>query len=97
MSVCAICEGIGLVRVVNTAGQWVSRACECQEMEREERRLSAAHIPGRYRDCSLDAYEIYHGADRSLAEALGKVAAACVAACPTAALAWKDAASYKED
>jgi ferredoxin len=35
--------------------------------------------------------------DRSLAEALGKVAAACVAACPTAALAWKDAASYKED
>jgi DNA replication protein DnaC len=70
MSVCAICEGIGLVRVVNTAGQWVSRACECQEMEREERRLSADHIPGRYRDCSLDAFEIYHGANRSLGEAL---------------------------
>ena len=39
-------------------------------MEREERRLAATHIPDRYRDCSLDAYEIYHGADRSLAEAL---------------------------
>jgi DNA replication protein DnaC len=39
-------------------------------MEREERRLAAAHIPERYRDCSLDAYEIYHEADRSLGEAL---------------------------
>ncbi len=70
MSVCAICGGVGLVRAVNTAGQWVSRACECQEMEREERRLAAARIPERYRDCSLDAFEIYHGADRSLNEAL---------------------------
>jgi DNA replication protein DnaC len=39
-------------------------------MEREERRLAAVHIPERYRDCSLDSFEIYHGADRSLAEAL---------------------------
>jgi DNA replication protein DnaC len=39
-------------------------------MAREERRLDAAHIPGRYRDCSLDSYEIYHGAHRSLGEAL---------------------------
>jgi ferredoxin len=31
--------------------------------------------------------------DRSLAEALSKAAAECVAACPTAALAWKSAAS----
>jgi DNA replication protein DnaC len=41
-------------------------------VEREERRLAAAHIPSRYRDCSLDAYEIYHGAHRSLSEALLK-------------------------
>ena len=40
MTVCSICNGVGLVRVVNEAGQWVSRACECQEMEREERRLA---------------------------------------------------------
>jgi DNA replication protein DnaC len=56
MSVCAICDGVGLVRVVNSAGQWVSRACNCQEMEREQRRLAAAHIPERYRHCSLDNY-----------------------------------------
>jgi DNA replication protein DnaC len=39
-------------------------------MEREERRIAAARIPYRYRDCTLDAYEIYHEADRSLGEAL---------------------------
>jgi len=70
MSICEICDGVGLVRVVNEAGLWVSRPCECQEMQREERRLAAAHIPERYRDCTLDAYEIYHGADKSLGEAL---------------------------
>jgi DNA replication protein DnaC len=71
MSVCTICDGVGLVRVVNDAGLWVSRPCECQEMAREERRLSAAHIPGRYRDCSLDAYDTsFRGADRSLSKAL---------------------------
>ena len=58
------------MRVVNAQGQWVSRACQCQQMEREERRLASAHIPERYRDCSLDAFEIYHEADRSLADAL---------------------------
>jgi DNA replication protein DnaC len=56
MSECTICDGVGLVRVVNAAGKWVSRPCECQEMEREERRLAAAHIPERYRHCSLDNY-----------------------------------------
>ncbi len=58
------------MRVVNGQGQWVSRACECQEMEREERRLSAAHIPERYRHCSLDTYETaFRGANSSLAKA----------------------------
>jgi DNA replication protein DnaC len=70
MSECAICGGVGLVRVVNPAGLWVSRPCECQQMEREERRVAAAHIPLRYRSCILDAFEIYHGADRSLGDAL---------------------------
>lgn len=51
-------------------GLWVSRACECQAAEREERRVAATHIPERYRECTLDTYEIYHGADRSLSEAL---------------------------
>ena len=71
MSVCPICDGVGLVRVVNAAGLWVSRACECQQMEREERRLAAAHIPERYRHCSLDTYETaFRGANPSLAKAL---------------------------
>ncbi len=72
MSVCAICDGVGLVRVVNDAGLWVSRACECQEMAREERRMAAAHLPKRYRECSLDAYDTtFPGAHRSLTRALG--------------------------
>jgi DNA replication protein DnaC len=70
MSECAICGGVGLVRVVNAQGQWVSRACECQERERTERRLAATHIPERYRQYTLDGYDpSFHGADSSLAKA----------------------------
>ncbi len=71
MSECTICGGVGLVRVVNDSGLWVSRACECQQLEREARRLAAAHIPERYRHCSLDTYETaFRGANPSLAHAL---------------------------
>jgi DNA replication protein DnaC len=70
MTVCSICDGVGLVRVVDASGSWVSRPCRCQELEREGRRLAAAQIPERYRDCTLDTFEIYHEADRSLQEAL---------------------------
>jgi len=69
-SVCTICDGIGLVRVMDGEGKWVSRPCRCQESERESRRLAAAQIPTRYRDCTLDTFEIYHGSDASLAEGL---------------------------
>jgi DNA replication protein DnaC len=71
MSTCPICDGVGLVRVVDPAGKWVSRPCECQELQREQRRLSAARIPQRYRDCTLDAFDpSYKGADESLGRAL---------------------------
>jgi len=71
MTVCVICGGVGLVRVMNGAGRWVSRACECQAAEREARRLAAACIPERYRNCTLDAYDpSYRGADASLSRAL---------------------------
>src|ERR1039458_8674995 len=67
MTVCAICDGVGLVRVMDAAGHWVSRACECQEAEREQRRMQAAQIPPRYKDCTLDAFDpSYPGADASL-------------------------------
>ncbi len=70
MSTCVICDGVGLVRVVDAEGRWVSRACECQEMEREERRLLAARIPERYRQYTLDGYETaFRGADASLGRA----------------------------
>ena len=70
-SVCSICGGSGLIEEISATGLWVSRACDCQATEREQRRLASTHIPQRYRDCTLDDYEIYHGADRSLTQALG--------------------------
>jgi DNA replication protein DnaC len=70
MSECPICNGVGLVRVMSDAGLWVSRACECQEADREERRLAAARIPERYRQYTLDGYETaFRGADQSLSRA----------------------------
>jgi DNA replication protein DnaC len=71
MSECGICGGIGLVRVMSAAGRWVSRPCECQDMQREERRLAAAQIPERYRHCSMDTFDpSFPGADPSLKDAL---------------------------
>lgn len=69
MSTCGICGGVGLVRVLDADGRWVSRACECQQQHRDERRLAAARVPERYRHCSLETYEIYHGADHTLSRA----------------------------
>lgn len=71
MSDCPICDGIGLVRVMSDSGLWVSRPCECQQSQREERRLAAAHIPERYRHYTLDGYETdFRGANPSLGKAL---------------------------
>lgn len=51
-------------------GHWVSRACECQQMQREERRMGAARVPERYRHCTLDSFETsFNGADPSLSRA----------------------------
>jgi DNA replication protein DnaC len=70
MTECAICDGVGLVRVVNEEGRWVSRGCECQQQERRERGLAAAHIPERYQNYTLDGYETrFRGADPSLGRA----------------------------
>jgi DNA replication protein DnaC len=69
MSTCSICGGVGLVRVVSSAGLWVSRPCECQEIQREERRMAAARIPERYRHYDLDGFVILREADRSLDKA----------------------------
>lgn len=68
-SVCSICGGVGLVRVISASGLWVSRPCDCQEIQREERRTAAARIPERYRHYDLDGYELLRGADASLGRA----------------------------
>ena len=71
MNDCGICGGVGLVRVISSEGRWVSRPCDCQSSQREERRIAAAHIPERYRHCSLDTFETsFPGADPSLERAL---------------------------
>lgn len=71
MSVCPICGGTGLVQEVNAAGRQVTRGCACQEAERERKRLTAAQIPERYGECTLDGYDpSFPGADGSLREAL---------------------------
>src|ERR1700728_518352 len=70
MSVCPVCGGSGLIEEVSAKGLWISRACDCQQMEREQNRLGAARIPQRYNECSLDEYHVYNGADRSLGRAL---------------------------
>jgi DNA replication protein DnaC len=70
MTVCSICGGSGLLEQVTSKGLWVSRPCECQQAEREQNRVAAARIPQRYRECTLDDYEIYNTADHSLSRAL---------------------------
>ena len=69
MSTCPICGGIGLVRVRSTAGLWVSRPCDCQELQREERRIAAARVPERYKDYDLDGFHVLHESDPSIARA----------------------------
>jgi len=71
MSECAICNGVGMVRVISAEGHWVARACECQQQMREQRRMVAAHIPERCRHYTLDGYETaFRGADATLGRAL---------------------------
>ena len=56
MSECPVCGGVGLLRVKSDKGVWGARPCECQAVEREQKRLASAHIPERYRDYTLDGY-----------------------------------------
>ena len=69
MSTCPICGGIGLVRVMSASGLWISRACDCQQIQREERRMASARIPERYRDYDLEGYHILREYDPSLGRA----------------------------
>jgi DNA replication protein DnaC len=71
MSECPICSGVGLVRVVSETGVWGAHPCQCQTVEREQKRIAAAHIPERYRQYTLDGYETaFQGAHPTLGQAL---------------------------
>jgi DNA replication protein DnaC len=64
--VCIVCEGSGL-RIVQEGGRQVARACECRVQRRAERMLELAHIPKRYKHCTLVDFDTqYPGADPSL-------------------------------
>lgn len=70
MAQCSVCNGLGLLRVLDSESRWVTRPCECQESRREEARFAAAHIPERYRHCTLDSFEAsFPGADGTLSAA----------------------------
>ncbi len=59
------------MRVMSDTGVWGARACQCQTVEREQKRLAAAHIPERYRHYTLDGYETaFPGAHPTLGQGL---------------------------
>ena len=59
------------MRVISETGIWGARPCECQAVEREQKRLASAHIPERYRHYTLDGYETaFQGAHPTLGQAL---------------------------
>jgi DNA replication protein DnaC len=66
--VCPICEGSGM-HVVQQDGRQFVEPCECRIADRAARMLVRAHIPRRYEECTLDNYDLFPGASRSLAAA----------------------------
>jgi DNA replication protein DnaC len=56
---------------MSEAGAWGAQPCQCQTVDREQKRLAAAHIPERYRHYTLDGYETaFPGAHATLGQAL---------------------------
>jgi len=57
--VCPICGGIGWV-LDSADGRKLAHPCVCRASEAARARLSAAGIPERYRDCTLDNFSDNH-------------------------------------
>lgn len=66
--VCPICEGSGM-HVVQEDGRQFVQPCECRIADRAGKMLTRARIPKRYAECTLDNYDLFPGASRSLASA----------------------------
>ena len=68
---CPICEGAGLRVVERPGGIRVAEPCVCRVERRSARMIAAAHIPQRYRHCTLDEYlPNYKGNNKTLNAAL---------------------------
>jgi len=60
VDVCPKCLGAGVI-VEEVAGVRRGRVCDCQRVGATQRRVAAAGIPARYRECSLGNFDIVPG------------------------------------
>ena len=67
--VCVLCDGSGMRVMQRENGEQYVQACECRLADRAAKMLTRARIPRRYADCALDNYDLFPGANRTLAAA----------------------------
>jgi DNA replication protein DnaC len=60
---CALCEGSGWV-LVDVDGRPVARRCECWQANRAKALVEQARIPKRYKNCSLENFEVHNESHR---------------------------------
>ena len=56
---CPSCHGTGFLLQTRDDGVLASGACDCQLVDRAEKRLRAARIPRRYEHCTIDNFETF--------------------------------------
>ncbi|RLE17674.1 MAG: DNA replication protein DnaC [Acidobacteria bacterium] len=66
---CSRCNDTGW-ELMETEGREFVRRCECAEGHRRERLLEKAGVPGRYRHCTLEGFQVWNPDDPTLARAL---------------------------
>ena len=67
-AICPLCDGTGWT-LIEEDGLETVRRCECAEATMRERLLDQAHIPARYRHCTLASFELWNPEDPTLAKA----------------------------
>ena len=65
---CELCDDTGWVLESRNGVEFV-RPCECAERRRRARLLEEAGIPGRYRHCTFETFELWNPQDTTLAKA----------------------------
>jgi len=69
---CLLCDDSGYV-LVEENGIEVAKRCECAEAKLRERAIARAAIPGRYRHCTLEDFELWNPEDPTLGKSLRQV------------------------